>query len=180
MITGSDTHETTMDPQKTSMEAVLSYTKDLATVRYDTGDVLIKEGPSSGVLYILVEGAVEILRGDVRVSLRDEPGAVFGEISALLDSPHSATVRAIEPSILHRIEDAESFLQMRPEIVFHVARILAHRLVDATTYLADIKRQFADRTDHLGMVDEVLEALVNQQQTSAVPTGSALKSDPRL
>ncbi len=168
-----------MEPQATSMQAVLDYTKDLGTTRYDTGDVLIKEGPASGTLYILVEGAVEVLRGDVRVSIVDEPGAVFGEISALLGSAHSATVRAIEPCEVHRIEDAESFLQMRPEIVFHVARILARRLIDATTYLADIKHQFADRTDHLGMVDEVLEALVNQQPTGAA-TGSALKSDPRL
>lgn len=168
-----------MEPQQTSMQAVLAFTEDLAKVRYDTGDILITEGPASGLLYILVEGAVEVLRGDVRVSLVDEPGAVFGEISALLGSAHSATVRAIEPSVVHRIEDAESFLQMRPEIVFHVARILARRLIDATTYLADIKHQFADRTDHLGMVDEVLEALVNQQQ-SAAPVGSALKTDPRL
>jgi len=168
-----------MEPQQTSMQAVLAFTEDLVTLRYDTGDILISEGPASGVLYILIEGAVEVLRGDVRVSLVDEPGAVFGEISALLGSAHSATVRAIEPSIVHRIDDAESFLQLRPEIVFHVARILARRLIDATTYLADIKHQFADRTDHLGMVDEVLEALVNQQQ-SAAPTGSALKSDPRL
>lgn len=168
-----------MEPQQTSMQAVLAFTEDLAKHRYDTGDILITEGPASGVLFILVEGAVEVLRGDVRVSLVDEPGAVFGEISALLGSPHSATVRAIEPSVVHRIEDAESFLQLRPGIVFHVARILARRLIDATTYLADIKHQFADRTDHLGMVDEVLEALVNQQQ-STTAAGSALKSDPRL
>lgn len=168
-----------MEPQQTSMQAVLAFTEDLAKIPYGTGDVLITEGPASGVLYILIEGAVEVLRGDVRVSLVDEPGAVFGEISALLGSAHSATVRALEPTVVHRIEDAESFLQMRPEIVFHVARILARRLIDATTYLADIKHQFADRTDHLGMVDEVLEALVNQQQ-SAAPAGSALKSDPRL
>ncbi len=168
-----------MEPQQTSMQAVLAFTEDLAKVPYNTGDILITEGPASGVLYILVEGAVEVLRGDVRVSLVDEPGAVFGEISALLGSAHSATVRALEPTLVHRIEDAESFLQMRPEIVFHVARILARRLIDATTYLADIKHQFADRSDHLGMVDEVLEALVNQQQ-SAAPAGSALKSDPRL
>lgn len=168
-----------MEPQQTSMQAVLAFTEDLAKIPYATGDILITEGPASGVLYILIEGAVEVLRGDVRVSLVDEPGAVFGEISALLGSAHSATVRALEPTVVHRIEDAESFLQMRPEIVFHVARILARRLIDATTYLADIKHQFADRTDHLGMVDEVLEALVNQQQ-SAAPAGSALKSDPRL
>lgn len=171
-----------MEPQNTSMQAVLAYTDDLAKVRYDSGDVLITEGPSSGVLYILVEGAVEVLRGDVRVSLVDEPGAVFGEISALLGRPHTATVRAIEPVIVHRIEDAESFLQMRPEIVFHVARILASRLIDATTYLADLKHQFSDRSDHLGMVDEVLEALVNQQLPAqpAAPAATDGKPDPRL
>lgn len=171
-----------MEPQNSSMQAVLASTVDLGKVRYDTGDVLINEGPSSGVLYILVEGAVEVLRGDVRVSLVDEPGAVFGEISALLGRPHSATVRAIEPVIVHRIEDAESFLQMRPEIVFHVARILASRLIDATTYLADLKHQFADRDDHLGMVDEVLEALVNQQlpAQTAAPVCADGKPDPRL
>lgn len=168
-----------MDAQDTSLQAVLKHTEDLGTHRYDTGDILIPEGPSSGLLFILIDGAVEVLRGDVRVSLVDEPGAVFGEISALLGRPHSATVRAMTPVTVHRIEDAESFLQMRPEIVFHVARILARRLIDATTYLADIKNQYADRADHLGMVDEVLEALVNQQQSEA-PTGSALKSDPRL
>jgi CRP-like cAMP-binding protein len=168
-----------MEPQQSSMHAVLEHTEDLGKVTYNTGDILIGEGPASGVLFILIDGAVEVLRGDVRVSLVDEPGAVFGEISALLGGPHSATVRAIEPVTVHRIEDAESFLQMRPEIVFHVARILARRLIDATTYLADIKHQYADRSDHLGMVDEVLEALVNQQQSSA-PAGSALKSDPRL
>ena len=84
--------------------------------------------------------------------------------------------------MVHRIEDGESFLQMRPEIVFHVARILASRLVDATTYLADLKHQFADRNDHLGMVDEVLEALVNQQlpAQAAAPVTADGKPDPRL
>ncbi|MDC9824310.1 cyclic nucleotide-binding domain-containing protein [Devosia sp. ZB163] len=162
-----------------SMQAVLAHTDDLAKFRYDTGDILISEGPPSGVLYILVEGAIEVLRGDVRVALVDEPGAVFGEISALLGGTHSATVRAVEPVTVHRIEDAVNFLQMRPEVVFHVARILARRLVDATTYLADIKHQYADRSDHLGMVDEVLEALVHQQQTTPAPD-AAPTSDPRL
>lgn len=167
------------NPEDRSMQAVLSYTEDLARLSYAPGETLISEGPSSGLLYILIDGAVEVLRGDVRVALVSEPGAVFGEISALLGRDHTATVRAIEPIVVHRIENAETFLQQRPGIVFHVARILANRLIDATTYLADIKHQFADRSDHLGMVDEVLEALVNQQAPAA-PMGSALKDDPRL
>ena len=168
-----------MNADDTSLNAVLTQTADLPKSSYAPGDVLIAEGPSSGLLFILIDGVVEVLRGDVRVALVAEPGAVFGEISALLGRPHSATVRALEPVVAHRIEDAETFLQMRPEIVFHVARILANRLIDATTYLADVKQQFADRADHLGMVDEVLEALVNQQ-APATATGSGLADDPRL
>ena len=168
-----------MSSESLSLEAVLSQTADLPKSSFSPGDVLIAEGPNSGRLFILVEGAVEVLRGDVRVALVDEPGAVFGEIAALLGRPHSATVKAMTPVVAHAIEDAETFLQMRPEIVFHVARILANRLIDATTYLADVKRQYADRADHLGMVDEVLEALVNQQAPAAA-TGSALSDDPRL
>ena len=168
-----------MTADQPSLDAVLTQTADLPKSDYAPGTVLIAEGPSSGRLFILIEGAVEVLRGDIRVALVDEPGAVFGEISALLGRPHSASVKALTPVVVHAIEDAETFLQMRPEIVFHVARILANRLIDATTYLADVKRQFADRTDHLGMVDEVLEALVNQQAPAAA-TGSALSDDPRL
>jgi CRP/FNR family cyclic AMP-dependent transcriptional regulator len=171
--------EAAMKPEDRSMQAVLSYTEDLARLSYSPGETLLAEGPSSGLLFILIEGAVEVLRGDVRVAIVSEPGAVFGEISALLGRPHTATVRAIEPLVVHRIENAESFLQQRPGIVFHVARILANRLIDATTYLADIKHQYADRADHLGMVDEVLEALVNQQSPTT-ETGSALETDPRL
>jgi len=168
-----------MDDEHISLAAVLANTGDLETVDLDAGHVLIAEGPTSKVLYILVEGAVEVLRGETRVALIDEPGAVFGEVSALLGRPHSATVRAMTPVRVHRITDAANFLQQRPDIVFHIARILAGRLVDATTYLADLRQQFAGRDDHFGMVDEVLESLVNQQ-ASITPTGPSQKSDPRL
>jgi CRP/FNR family cyclic AMP-dependent transcriptional regulator len=167
-----------MEPQSSSMQAVLAHTIDVPLHDLPAGTVLIAEGPASGHLYILVEGAAEVLRGEVRVALIDEPGAVFGEISALLGRPHSATVRALSAVRVHRIDDPETFLQMRPEIVFHVARILAARLVDATSYLADVKRQFAGREDHFGMVDEVLEALVNQQ-LPAMPGADARHDDPR-
>jgi CRP/FNR family cyclic AMP-dependent transcriptional regulator len=41
-----------------------------------------------------------------------------------------------------------------------VARILSRRVQLVTGYLVDLERQFADRDDHLAMVDEVLESLV--------------------
>lgn len=59
----------------------------------DTGTVLLTEGSTSGQLYVLSEGSVEVLRGDTQVAVIGEPGAVFGEMSVLLNRPHTATVR---------------------------------------------------------------------------------------
>ena len=49
----------------------------------------------------------------------------------------------------------------------------------ATTYLVDIKRQFEDKSDHLGMVGEVLETLIHQQHEEFMP-GPEDAADPRL
>jgi len=58
------------------------------------GTILLSEGETSGRLYILAEGSVEVLRGDTQVAVLGEPGSVFGEMSVLLNRPHTATVRA--------------------------------------------------------------------------------------
>jgi CRP/FNR family transcriptional regulator, cyclic AMP receptor protein len=162
-----------------SMRTVLDYCHSLPLDRFSAGDVLIAEGPATGRMFILATGAIEVLRGQTMVAAVAEPGAIFGEISALLGGDHSATVKAASEVTAYRIDDATAFMRNGNEIVFHVAKILAGRLRDATTYLADMKRQFAGRTDHFGLVDEVLEALV-QRQGPTVATGSARTADPRL
>jgi hypothetical protein len=76
-------------------------------------------------------------------------------------------------------ERAADFLQSHTDLTYQVARLLARRLHSVTTYLADVKRQFEDHSDHLGMVDEVLEALVNQQNDEFSP-GSDRDPDPTI
>lgn len=163
-----------------SLRAVLAYCDGLPEARFKAGDILIPEGPTTGLMFILAAGEIEILRGGTVVATIHEPGAIFGEMAALLQAAHSATVRAAGDVVAFRIDDARAFLQNRPEIVFHVACILAQRLNDATVYLADFKQQFAGRSDHLGMVDQVMEALVQKQQARPAAGGSQLTADPRL
>jgi len=162
-----------------SLTAVLAHCDGLPESRFAPGEVMIAEGPTSGLMFILTSGTVEILRGETPVAEIADPGAVFGEMAALLETTHSATVRAASEVTVYRIDDARAFLQGRPEIVFHVACILAQRLNDATAYLADFKNQFSDRSDHFALVDEVMETLVQKQRRPATG-GSQLKSDPRL
>jgi CRP-like cAMP-binding protein len=112
---------------------------------------------------------VEVLKGDVSIRTVSEPGAIFGEISALLDIPHSATVKTLSPSRVHVIEQASTFMRSHTDIAYQIAKLLAQRLYGVTTYLADLKKQFEDQHGHLGMVDEVLGALVHQQDEECTP-----------
>jgi len=151
----------------------------LPAIRFDANIALIVEGESSGRLYVLIDGEVEVLRGDTRVMVADQPGAIFGEISVLLGEPHSATVKTVKPSTMYVIDDADKFLQDHPNLALVVARLLAQRLSAATTYLVDLKRQFEGHGNHLGMVGDVLETLIHQQheEFTSAPEGGA---DPRL
>ena len=161
-----------------STAAVLAYCDGFPQQKFKAGEVLIPEGPATDHMFILAVGEVEVVRGDTQITTSSEPGAIFGEIAALLGGAHTATVRATADTTAFRIENARAVLQSSREISFHVSTILARRLTDATVYLADLKRQFAHRSDHLGMVDEVLDALV-QRQRPAVKAGAEVK-DSRL
>jgi len=157
---------------------LLSFSQRLPTQSVPAGEVLLPEGARTGLLFILVDGHVEILKGDVQIEVVTEPGALFGEISALLDTPHMATVKTITPARVVRIDDATKFLRHNPDLALEVARLLAQRLTNVVGYLADLKRQFEGHS-HLGMVDEVLETLVNQQRQIFEP-GSNRGPDPAL
>jgi CRP-like cAMP-binding protein len=149
------------------MASILPACRELPIRDFAAGEVVISEGTPSGVLYILASGAVEVVKGDVPIVTVTEPGALFGEMSVLLDLPHTATVRALEPSTLHVAEDPLGFLHANPEIAFELSRLLARRLNFVNGYLVDVKRQFEGSGDHLAMVDEVLETLVHHQGRTA-------------
>jgi len=158
---------------------ILDHCGDAPTEHYAPGNVLLDEGRRSGRLFILSGGEVEVVRGGTVVAVISDPGAVFGEMSSLLDLPHTATVRARTPVTVRAPLDAGRFLREHPEIAFHLARLLAQRLNAATTYLVDVKRQYDGRGDHLAMVGEVLEALTAQQGRDFSP-GPERSDDPRM
>jgi len=151
------------------MRTVLSFCQDIPEHTYGPGEVLLAEGGNKEAIYILIEGEVEVLKGDFQINTVSEPGAIFGEMSVLLDIPHMATVKTLIPSRLHVIERASEFLQSHTDISYQLAKMLAQRLRGITTYLVDLKNQFEDQKDHYGMVHEVLETLVHQQSEECAP-----------
>ncbi len=159
---------------------ILDCCKNLPEVRLEPGAVLLAEGTTTGKLYVLIEGEIQILRHDAEVATVADPGAVFGEMAVLLGSAHTATVKALTPCRVYVVEDAERFLEATPELMRHIGKLLALRLQLATGYLADIKSQFAEHGDHLSIVDEVLESLLHQQEESFKPGGSQRDGGPNF
>jgi CRP/FNR family transcriptional regulator, cyclic AMP receptor protein len=134
-----------------------------------SGEVLLRDGERTGCMFVLAEGCLEVFRGEVEIATVDEPGSVFGEMATLLDIPHTTSVRALGPAAVLVIENAADFLAANPPLNLPIARLLAQRLQNVTTYLVDLKRQFADHESHLGMVDEVLDALTQAQGPGFIP-----------
>lgn len=161
------------------MNAILDFCRDLPERTYRPDEIWLVEGWRSGLLYILIDGKVEIRKGPFQIHVESEPGAVFGEVSALLDIPHTATVRTLTTTRAYVIGNADAFLKAHQELSYVIAKLLAKRLYGVTTYLVDLKAQFEDRKDHLGMVDSVLETLLHQQDQRFSP-GSDRCPDPKI
>jgi CRP/FNR family transcriptional regulator, cyclic AMP receptor protein len=101
---------------------------------------VLTAGSKTGRLLILREGAVEVVREGVQIAKVTEPGAVFGELSVLLDQPHTADLRALETSQFH-VADAATLLRIDPIGLLYVATVLAQRLDSANRALIELKRQ---------------------------------------
>jgi CRP/FNR family transcriptional regulator, cyclic AMP receptor protein len=99
----------------------------LPLVTYQAGETVIADGSRIGRLLILRNGSVAIQKEDVQIAKVTEPGAVFGELSFLLDQPNKADGRALETSQFH-VADAAVLLTQNLPAVLYVARDLARRL----------------------------------------------------
>ncbi len=154
---------------------MLDWAADLPEVRYPAGAVLIRQGENHGKLFVLLDGALEISRSGTCITVVDAPGAIFGEMSALLGSAATATVRAVRESRLRCSDDPQHFLDGHPLVARAIATTLARRLDTINGYLVDLRRQYGDH-DNLGMVDTVLESLRHHQVSPCEP-GSERQPD---
>lgn len=134
----------------------------LPVVSFAAGETVIVEGQTLPGIYFLERGEVEVLKGGVLIAEVYEPGAVFGDMAFLLGSMPTATVKALTPCALRHVAEPREFFRRNPDAALHTATILARRLDSLNRYLVDIKNQFKDRADHLGIIDEVLDALMHK------------------
>jgi CRP/FNR family transcriptional regulator, cyclic AMP receptor protein len=117
-------------------------------LRYDwfpVGHELIKQGGRSGALFVLKSGEMEVTRDGKFVSSVNRAGAIFGEMSVLLDQPHSATVRAVTDVEVYVIANALSVLESHPAWTLQIARLLAQRVNSTTALLMESQREISEK-----------------------------------
>jgi CRP-like cAMP-binding protein len=136
--------------------------QSLPATALPAGATIITEGQPLAGLYFLEDGEVEVLKGNVVIAEIYERGAVFGDMSFLLKTAPTATVRTLTPATFRHVADPADFFARNPAVALHMATILARRLDSLNRYMVDIKRQFKDRADHFGILDEVLDALMHK------------------
>jgi CRP-like cAMP-binding protein len=100
----------------------------LPLVTYQVGETVIAYGSRTARLLILKKGAVAIVKEDTQIAKVTEPGAVFGELSILLDQPSKVDVRALETAQFHV---ADAVLLTQNPIAAYVAMVLARQLDNA-------------------------------------------------
>jgi CRP/FNR family transcriptional regulator, cyclic AMP receptor protein len=106
---------------------------------YQPGETVLAAGTKTGRLLILKKGAVTIRKNGSVIADVTEPGAVFGELSALLNQPHTADVRTLETSEF-RIAHADLLVE-DPVVLLYVAAILAQRLNLANETIIELKSE---------------------------------------
>ena len=157
------------------MDELLALAETLPRRSVAAGNVLLVDGRPVDSLFVLIDGALQIEKDGTVVATVTEPGACVGEMSLLLGISATATVIASRPSVLAVIADPQEMLEREPRLALALARQLAARLQIMTTYLADLREQYADHEGGLGMVDVVLGSLM---RSSGPPTRLGSERDP--
>jgi len=124
---------------------------------YEPGETVLEAGSTTGQLFILRNGAVEVIRDGLQIATVSEPGAVFGELSVILDKPHTADVRALKRSEFH-VAQASSLLTDNVAALLYVSAVLARRLDAANEVIVEIKGEL-ESGKRPGVISKALDKL---------------------
>ncbi len=97
---------------------------------FPAGQVVCQENDPGDSFYMILAGSVEVISqrtGKYIATLHE--GEFFGEMSLLLGTPRTATVRTLEDAVLFVVErhDLQKLLVSHPELADQIARKLSER-----------------------------------------------------
>lgn len=128
---------------------------------FKKGDYLFREGEKSDELFIIAEGEVEVLKGEVQIVKRGR-GDVFGEMGLFENVPRSATIKALSSGASLVFKRSELLTLLRQDspicvkLLWALNTELNQRLRKATVSTAAHKLNHEeDEADMVVEMDEV-------------------------
>ena len=110
--------------------------------RVRSGEHVIKEGEVGADLFLLVRGSLVVTKDGVQLSTLSK-GKHFGELALIGDQVRSASVRAVEDSLLLRIE-RDAFLKLLRDDSVVAAKLLWRFLQETSARIKDLSVNYAD------------------------------------
>ncbi len=110
-------------------DALEAAARAAAEIQIAPGDIVVTKGDPGDALYVVVAGALSV-QYDGHEFDRLGEGDVFGEMALLDGEPRSASVTALEDSILLRLEgeDFDDLLGDYPVVTRGIIHVLSDRL----------------------------------------------------
>jgi CRP-like cAMP-binding protein len=115
---------------KRQLEAIA---RAVSVSSFSEGNEIVVEGSRANFCCVLVEGRVEVVKGDQPVAHLG-PGEIFGEIALFDPGPRSATIRALTEVVAIQIP-SQGFAAVAtadPQIPLRMLKVLAHRIRETT------------------------------------------------
>lgn len=147
--------------------------KNLHRVNFSAGDIIFKEGDPGDSAYLIEEGSVEVSVSSTQHT-RINKGELFGEIALIDQQPRTATVRALEDTVLIPIprQLVKERLEKTDPVVRHLLLTILERYrstrnqptfdpTRSTTFRRDATR--GDATTQLRLAHDIAEALREEQ-----------------
>lgn len=107
---------------------------------FNEGEIILKEGQASSIIYILMKGVLGIYKGENKVSEIKGQGVVFGEMSSILGKPRSVTVKTETPcEVMVYHGGVESIVRQFPSITKKILVVLAERLEAQTAQYSTLQ-----------------------------------------
>jgi CRP/FNR family cyclic AMP-dependent transcriptional regulator len=119
----------------------------LVARRYAAGEVVFREDEPGGTLFVVIEGLLvattALPDGSAKVLNQMERGEVAGEMAFLDPAPRSATVSAVEPTLVYELNhDTMTVLRQRAPAA--VAAVVAEAIRDVARRLRRLDERIAD------------------------------------
>ena len=110
-------------------------------INFKKSQKIFSMGDKGNSMFVIIKGKVDIVQNSKSIAILD-PGSCIGEMAILDNQPRSADALALSECTLLKIDQSPFYelLELRPEIMKQILRILTKRLRLANRKLMNAQR----------------------------------------